>query len=266
METQPPLTISTADLTNMLKVDEFPRSAGYDPMWVIRNGMGPNVLWLIEYLSEAIALRPGMRVLDMGCGKGISSIFLAKEFDVEVWATDLWISAKDNWERVCEAQVEDRVHPIHAEAHALPFADDFFDAALSVDAYHYFGTDDLYLGYYSRFVKPDAQIGIVVPGVKEEFGARIPEHLIPYWHWDFCSFHSPDWWHAHWEKTGLVDVTSTDWMPHGSELWAKWLDVCERAGGRTSPEEADMLRVDAGRYLGFDRIIARRLEKSHWLV
>ena len=27
-------------------------------------------------------LEPGMRVLDMGCGKAISSIFLAKEFDV----------------------------------------------------------------------------------------------------------------------------------------------------------------------------------------
>lgn len=51
--------------------------------------MGPNVLWLAEALSQMMDLRPGMRVLDMGCGKAISSIFLAKEFGLEVWATDL---------------------------------------------------------------------------------------------------------------------------------------------------------------------------------
>jgi len=37
-----------------------------------------------------------MRVLDLGCGKALSSIFLAKEYGTQVWATDLWISATDN--------------------------------------------------------------------------------------------------------------------------------------------------------------------------
>ena len=39
---------------------------------------------------NATGLEPGMRVLDLGCGKGLSSIFLAKEFGVQVWAADLW--------------------------------------------------------------------------------------------------------------------------------------------------------------------------------
>ena len=67
----------------------------------------------------------------------MSSIFLAKEFDLQVWATDLWISATDNYQRICEAGLEDRVFPIHADAHALPFADEFFDAIVSLDSYHY---------------------------------------------------------------------------------------------------------------------------------
>ena len=54
-----------------------------------------------------------MRVLDMGCGKAISSIFLAQEFGVQVWATDLWISAAENWQRIRETEVADRVFPIH---------------------------------------------------------------------------------------------------------------------------------------------------------
>ena len=42
-----------------------------------------------------------------------------------------------------------------AEAHDLPFSDGFFDAMISVDAYHYFGTDDLYLeNHMARLGKP----------------------------------------------------------------------------------------------------------------
>ncbi|HEX2035317.1 MAG TPA: methyltransferase domain-containing protein [Chloroflexota bacterium] len=252
-------TPEPVSLAERLTLEQFPRSAAYDPAWTIEHRMGPNVLWLTEFLTEAVRLQPGMRVLDMGCGRALSSIFLAREFGVQVWATDLWIRASDNWQRVCEAGLQDRICPVHAEAHSLPFAAGFFDAAVSLDAYHYFGTDDLYLGYYARFVRPEGQIGIVVPGLKTELGGAVPPHLAPYWHWDFCSFHSPDWWRTHWAKSGLVDVTVADWLPEGWKLWQMWNEVCDEQAGRETPgEEAEMLRVDAGRTLGFTRVVARR--------
>jgi cyclopropane fatty-acyl-phospholipid synthase-like methyltransferase len=238
---------------------QFPRSNGYDPVWMLENGMGPNVLWLAEALSEAIDLKPGMRVLDMGCGKAISSIFLAKEFGLQVWATDLWISASENWQRVQAAGLEEQVFPIHAEARALPFSDGFFDVAVSLDAYHYFGTDDLYLGYYfARLVKPGGQLGIVVPGLQEEFQLGIPRHLAPYWEWEFSSFHSPAWWRKHWEQSGMVDIELADSIPNGWELWLRWLETSLALGYPGSEKEAEMLRADAGRNLGFTRMVARR--------
>src|SRR5579862_1604828 len=124
-----------ADLAAKLTLERFPRSAAYNPRWVLAKIMGPNVLWLTEALSQVIDLQPGMRVLDMGCGKAISSIFLAREFGVQVWATDLWIGATDNWQRIQQSEEANRVFPIHAEAHALPFAEGFFDAAVSLDSY-----------------------------------------------------------------------------------------------------------------------------------
>ena len=48
-------------------------------------------------------LEPGTRILDMGCGAALSSIFLAKEFGVEVWAADLWVKPTENWQRITEA-------------------------------------------------------------------------------------------------------------------------------------------------------------------
>jgi SAM-dependent methyltransferase len=251
---------SNPEISDLFTIEGLPRSAGYDARWALENSMGPSVLWLTEFLTQAMDLQPGMRVLDMGCGKAISSIFLAWEFDVQVWATDLWIAAADNQKRIDESGLSDRIFPIHAEAHALPFAEGFFDVAVSMDAFHYFGTDDLYLGYYARFVKPGGQLGIAVPGLREEIGDRSPDHLAPYWAWDFCSFHSPEWWRRHWEKTGLVDVTTADWMPDGWKLWLRREELCETLGLRTAPNEAAMLRADAGRSLGFTRMVGRRRE------
>jgi cyclopropane fatty-acyl-phospholipid synthase-like methyltransferase len=44
---------------------------------------------MAEWLTSALDLRPRMRVLDLGCGRATSSIFLHREFGVQVWATDL---------------------------------------------------------------------------------------------------------------------------------------------------------------------------------
>ena len=90
-----------AELTAMLTIEDFPRSASYDPVWMLENLMGPNALWLAEALSQVMDLQASTRVLDLGCGKATSSIFLAREFQLQIWATDLWIYASDNWQRIC---------------------------------------------------------------------------------------------------------------------------------------------------------------------
>jgi len=228
--------------------DRYPRSRAYDLDWMMDNMMGPNAVWLMESLTDRIQLEPAMRVLDMGCGKAISSIFLAKEFGVEVWATDLWIGAAENWERIKDAGVENLVFPIHAEAHALPFVDGFFDAIVSVDAYHYFGTDDLYLDYYANFVRPGGQIGIVVPGIVEEFVSDPPEYLRPLWPSSFSSFHSPAWWREHWRRSGRVRVEVADMIGDGWKSWLTWVG--------NEHEDGKALEVDEGRNLGFTRVVA----------
>jgi SAM-dependent methyltransferase len=244
-------------------IDAYPRSGRYDLEWMMAGSMGPNALWLAEALSQVLELRPGMRVLDLGCGKALSSVFLAREFGVQVWATDLWIAASENWQRIREAGVEDLVFPIHAEAHALPFAAGFFDAAVSLDAYHYFGTDDLYLGAFAALVRPGGQLGIVVPGLARELTDGVPEPLRPHWEWEFASFHSPCWWRHHWQRTGLVEVQVADRLPEGWGHWLRWerlLDEAWQARGQAPPHPSSvpLLEADGGELLGFTRVVARR--------
>ncbi|MGW5032382.1 methyltransferase domain-containing protein [Streptomyces nigra] len=246
----------------------YPRSGHYDPRWVIDNQMGPNALWLLEWLAPALgldALRPGARVLDLGCGRAMTSVFLAREYDVQVTAADLWIEPDDNARRVAEAGFADRVLPVKAEAHDLPFAEGCFDTIVSIDAYQYFGTDDLYLPTLTRLLRPGGRIGVVVPALREEpDGVEPPEHLRPYWEPAYWCFHSAGWWRRHWTRSGAVEVEAADWLDDG---WRDWLLWCEVVA-EESPEEfhrtmarqvAEMVRRDEGRTLGFVRLVGRRL-------
>ena len=43
--------------------ERFPRSATYDPAWIGPHQMGPDPLWLTEWLCERTGLPPGSSVL-----------------------------------------------------------------------------------------------------------------------------------------------------------------------------------------------------------
>lgn len=253
-----------SDTLHGLERPEFPRSNAYDPGWVMENQMGPNALWLMEWLTERVDLKPGMRVLDLGCGRAMTSIFLAREFGVQVWAADLWISPEHNARRAGEAGVGDRVFPIRAEAHALPFAAEFFDAVVSVDAYQYFGTDVLYLAYLSRFLRPGAQFGVVVPGMMQDFDV-VPEHMTApqangrvFWDPSCWSFKTAAWWRTHWERAGCVVGIEADTLPDGWRYWRDFERAVDAAGKGIFPSDAETLDRDQGRYIGFVRATARR--------
>src|SRR5215472_6674547 len=153
----------------------FPRSARYNPEWIRASISGAaNALWMAEWLAGALDLQPGMRLLDLGCGRAASSIFLQREFGVQVWATDLWFSASENLRRIRDAGADDGVFPIHADARSLPFATEFFDAIVCIDCFPYFGTDDLYLNYLARFLRPGGPLGIAGAGLMQEIEGAPP--------------------------------------------------------------------------------------------
>lgn len=255
-----PSSLSKDQLAQLLAREQFPRAGRYDPQWVLANQMGPHALWLTEWLCDAMNLRTGMRVLDMGCGRALSSIFLAREYGAQVWATDLWISATDNRRRIDEAGLSASVFPVHAEAHELPFAEEFFDAIVCVDSYIYYGTDDIYLDYFHKFVKPGGQIGMVVPGFMQDFDGPLPRHLVPFWAQECWTWHTVEWWRRHWARTELVNVELADVMPDGAKLWLEWKRARQAAGENSESLKSDIrvLEEDAGRYMGFVRMVARR--------
>jgi cyclopropane fatty-acyl-phospholipid synthase-like methyltransferase len=247
--------------TERLVTPQFPRSDVYHPDWVIEGASGgANSLWLAEWLTSVLDLKPEMNVLDLGCGRASSSIFMAREYPVTVWATDLWFSPSENLQRIRDAGVAQRVFPIHSDARKLPFAADFFDAIVSIDAFPYFGTDDHYLSYLARFVKPGGIVAIAAAGFVEEIEDQAPAHLADWLRAEplLRSMHSSTWWRKHWERTGIVDIELADCMPDGWKLWLEWL----RAIAPDNQMEIQAIEADGGRHLTYNRVVAYRRPDS----
>jgi cyclopropane fatty-acyl-phospholipid synthase-like methyltransferase len=198
----------------------FPLTAKYDSQWIRDTALGENTLCQTESLARRLPLRAGMRILDLGCGKATSSIFLAREFGVEVWAADSATSPSENRKRAVALGCEASVFPLRVDAHSLPFAKDFFDAVIAIDSFLYYGTDDRYLSYLVQFIKPRGFIGIVDIAFTRDVRSieDAPEYLRPQYqkHWSYV--HTVEWWTRHWEKTGLVEVRWAELLSESSDL------------------------------------------------
>ncbi|WP_018479396.1 SAM-dependent methyltransferase [Pontibacter roseus] len=243
----------------------FPKASQYDPEWVRKHSMGENVLFNLESLTKSLNLKPGMRVLDLGCGKAISSIFLAMEFGVTVWAVDEAVSASDNYQRILDEGCEDKVFPLEMEARSLPFPEEYFDAVIVVDSYTYFGTDEKYLPYIARFIKPKGHIAIVdVCFTKEiESPEQAPEFLQEdyqnYWYF----IHTIEWWRKLWEKTGLVHIEAAEELEEALLVREHYIKDYKE---EEEPDAfARALEHDHQGFITFFKLIGQRTRKSAYL-
>lgn len=119
-----------------------------------------------------------------------------------MFAVDLWTSATDNYYRFKQAGVCDLVIPLQYDALQLPFTDNFFDAIISIDSYHYFGNNNT---YFEKILKPllkkDAIVAIAFPGMKNEVLNNIPEEMKSFWDDEALEmWHSIEWWEPKFES------------------------------------------------------------------
>jgi cyclopropane fatty-acyl-phospholipid synthase-like methyltransferase len=237
---------------------KYLKAEKYDPNLVKECIMGPNPMKLLEELLTLHPLAPGETVLDLGCGKGVTSIFLAQEYRVRVFATDLWISPSENKKRFDEVGLSThQIIPIKAEAHDLPYAEEFFDTVISIDSYHYFGLDKNYLGrHLLPLVKPGGHILIVVPGLKKDIHDNIPPEMLLSWSAeDIQTLHDPAYWREIIEATPGIEILICEELTGFAECWNDWL-ACDN---EYAISDRKSMEAGAGKYMNLLAIVLRKI-------
>ncbi len=100
-------------------------------------------------------------VLDVGCGVGITPCFIAKKYGCRVVGVDILPAMVERskeraWREGLVAQVEFRV----ADAQALPFDDELFDAVITESVTAFPKDKQQAVNEYARVTKPGGYVGL----------------------------------------------------------------------------------------------------------
>ena len=221
--------------------------------------MGPNSFRLLEELLRRNPFDTCFdRTLDLGCGMALTSVFLANETPAKsVYAFDLWVDATENLKRIRDLSLEDRIVPIHGDALDMPFAQNWFDAIVSVDSYHYFGCKErVFAGRILPFVRRGGSILIAVPGLREEPRGEM-RALFETWAEgdDALCFRTVSWWKEMLEEEcgnqcdfSVLEAECCD------EAWEDWFSTGHEYGIR----DREFLSRGLDRFLNFPLIYVRK--------
>jgi cyclopropane fatty-acyl-phospholipid synthase-like methyltransferase len=241
----------------------FPLSDRYKKDWIKKNSLGENVLYNLESLTGILDIKPGMRILDLACGKAISSIFLSNEFDVQVWAVDNLISPTENYHRIKDLNCDKFVFPLKCDAKDLPFSQEYFDIIICVDSFMYFGTDDKYIPYISRLLKKNGILGIVDICFSKEINSidEAPDFIKDSYHDRWYYVHSLDWWTNHMEKSGLLKIVTAEITPENELIRSEYIKDIKQKGEKD--EIAEAMEKDNSGMISVFRMSCKRTGKEY---
>src|SRR6266536_4041878 len=137
--------------------------------WAER-GEGPKMeshhLDITEKTLRRMDLRPGERVLDLGCGSGWATRLLARMVGEgpEGFCQDVGVDVSDEMIRQARAASKEfeNVMFVTGSAAQIPWEENFFDKALSVESFYYYPDQDRALAELFRVMAPHGRLFILI--------------------------------------------------------------------------------------------------------
>jgi len=216
------------DRSDYPELDKYSRDECY------RDFFGGGGLYLAVEMLRTLRLKLDDLVLDLGCGKGATSIFLAKHYGVQVVALDLWTSAEHLNETFKAQEYAERIAAIQMDAtQPLPFPENHFDAIFCMNSFNFYGGTVDFLKHLLKHLKPGGQLCIGSEVLSSEFteeqianpppvyAFRLPppnEH-VDVFEDDFKKQHTPGWWHNLFQASGLLRVEQCRELENSSVIY-----------------------------------------------
>lgn len=199
----------------------YPELQGYSHDEIYNDFLGGGGLYLAVHMLRTLHLQPGQVVLDLGCGKGETSVFLAKQYGVQVKALDLWTSADFLDQKFMALGYRDQISPVQMDAtQPLPYKKNEFDAIFCMNSFNFYGTNPGFLEHLLKHLKSGGQLCIGSETLTAEFTPEqienppevyafklpSPNEHVDVFRDDFVKQHTPNWWRDYFQSSGLLEV------------------------------------------------------------
>ncbi len=185
--------------------------------WGLTKHMGG--LEATRKLIEACHIDKDSYVLDVGCGVGITTCYLAKESGCKVVGVDLSeMMVERSKKKARRKNVEDIVECMIGDAQDLPFRDGIFDAVISESVVAFSKDKQKVINEYTRVTKPGGYVGINEVTWLETPPPELVEYL--YRALGQAEFLYPDGWKDLLEKAALTGVTASVCKTGALRQWA----------------------------------------------
>ena len=220
---------------------------------------GPNGIRQAEELASHFTITKDMRILDLGCGMGLSALYLVQAHGAEVFATDLFADPTENHQRFKSLGIADKIVPMLLDAtQPLPFAKGYFDVIFSVGAYNMFGDNEEMLPELIPYVKKGGYIAVAFPGLKYEFGNNVPPEMQPFWDVPDVArcIRGIEWWKELFSKAEGIEIVTVSEQACHDIAWQEYL-ASRDPNVEEDKWDLNMMKAEAGMYFNTIQLVAK---------
>lgn len=204
-----------------------------DEMYDYGRMMAPGGMLLAQTMADHLEVCSSSRVLDLGCGRGQTSVMLARRFGCHVISLDLWVGADERRKLESDAGVTDLVCCLQGDIRrGLPEGIGSLDAIFAMQSFHSFGGRPGILTYLHSLLREGGQFVIGQTCFDQE-PADWPSIFKNSndCYVDYGRYHSPGWWAELFAKDRLFDVSHCRELPDGDVFWEDHISYCGDRNG-----------------------------------
>jgi SAM-dependent methyltransferase len=200
-------------------LSHYPELEGYSREDIYWKNSGSGGLFLAARMARSMELSQQDLVLDLGCGMGASSLFLAERYGAEVVGIDLWAPVGPRKREAKDRGLGGRITYLQMDAtEPLPLGEGTFDAVFCMNALHLFGRSIHFLRNIAGYVKTGGVFCVGMETLNEELDRNLTADVRSVYSYDlptgerespdvWARMHSPPWWRNLFDRSGVFEVT-----------------------------------------------------------